>query len=193
MPKIVDAGEQRAAIRSAARRVFARNGVATTGLGRVAEAAGMGRSSLYHYYPDKASLLRDLLREALEQEAALFAATLAGDDAPLERVARTARALALTFDDWGAVARALFDLRLRDSRQFRPFFRHVRDLLCEVVVEGQADGSIDATLAPPACAAIIIGAIDGLLFQRIVDPQQLRDCAALAEELERCVRKALAP
>ena len=36
------------------------------GMAQVAEAAGMGRSSLYHYYPDKESLVRDLVRDLLE-------------------------------------------------------------------------------------------------------------------------------
>ena len=67
MPKIVDARAQRGEIRRAARRVFSRRGVAGTGLAHVAEAAGMGRSSLYHYYADKASLLRDLVRDLLAE------------------------------------------------------------------------------------------------------------------------------
>ena len=68
MPKLVDRVEQRREIRRAARHVFARRGVAGTGLTHVAEAAGMGRSSLYHYYPDKAALMRDLLREVMTEE-----------------------------------------------------------------------------------------------------------------------------
>ena len=74
MPKLVDSVEQRREIRSAARRVFARRGVAGTGLTHVAQAAGMGRSSLYHYYPDKAALMRDLLCEVMGEEESFFAA-----------------------------------------------------------------------------------------------------------------------
>ncbi len=69
----------------------------------------------------------------------------------------------------------------------------MRDLLSGVIGEGQTDGSIDASLAPQTCAAIVVGAIDGLLFQRIVDPSELADTSILADELERCVRKVLAP
>ncbi|TDJ05786.1 MAG: TetR/AcrR family transcriptional regulator [Deltaproteobacteria bacterium] len=72
MPKIVAAAAQRRQIRLAARRVFARRGVARTGLAQVAERAGMGRSTLYHYYPDKAALVRDLARDLLQEEAELF-------------------------------------------------------------------------------------------------------------------------
>ena len=88
MPKLVDARVQRAEIRDAARRVFSRRGVAGTGLAHVAAAAGMGRSSLYHYYPDKASLLRDLVRDLLREEEAIFLDALRGAGAPLERIER---------------------------------------------------------------------------------------------------------
>jgi len=74
MPKIVDATEQRGSIRRAATRVFSRRGVAGTGLAHVAREAGMGRSTIYHYYRDKTALTRDMVRELLSEEEALFAA-----------------------------------------------------------------------------------------------------------------------
>ncbi len=72
MPKVVDPHAQRRQIRRAARDVFSRRGLAGTGLAQVADAAGMGRSSLYHYYPDKESLVRDLIRDLLAAEESLF-------------------------------------------------------------------------------------------------------------------------
>ena len=76
MPKVVDAAEQRSRIREAARQVFARRGVAGTGLVHVAKAARISRSNLYHYYPDKAAPFRDLAQELLDEEEALFRAAL---------------------------------------------------------------------------------------------------------------------
>lgn len=61
MPKIVDRELQRQDIRRAARRAFARRGVETVGLVHVARTAGIGRASIYHYYQDKAALVRDLV------------------------------------------------------------------------------------------------------------------------------------
>ena len=84
MPKVVDPTIQREDIRSAARSVFARRGVRGTGLAHVAEAAGMARSSLYHYYPDKDSLLADLLQEMLEQERLLFRSQLRAEGTPIQ-------------------------------------------------------------------------------------------------------------
>lgn len=193
MPKLVDSVQQRREIRSAARRVFARRGVAGTGLAHVAEAAGMGRSSLYHYYPDKAALLRDLLREVMGEEESFFAAGVAGEGTPLERAERLARVLAGMFEKWATVARMLFDFRLRETRGFRPFFRRIRRHLAALIEEGQRLGEMDPRLDPALAAATLIGTIDGLLLQHLVDPRAFGDPGVLEDALALSVRKLLRP
>ncbi len=191
MPKIVDASAQRREIRRAARRVFARRGVARTGLAHVAEMAGMGRSSLYHYYPDKTALVRDLARELLAEEEALFAGALHGEGRPLERIERLTTRLTGLFGAWATLGRLVYDLRSLDSGRFRAFFRRIRRDLATLIREGQRRGEIDRALDPALAAASVIGAIDGVLLQQFVDPAAFDDPDALAGVLARSVRKAL--
>jgi len=193
MPKRVDVGAQREAIRRAARRVFGRHGVAGTGLAHVAEAAGMGRSSLYHYYPDKDALLRDLVAQLLDEEEALFRSVLRSQGPPLQRIERLLQALVASFDEWAASGRLLLDLRLRDARRFAPFFRRVRGELAAVIAEAQGRGEVDATLDAELAAATWIGTVDGLLLQHVVDARAFSDRDALAAALAALARKALAP
>jgi AcrR family transcriptional regulator len=193
MPKLVDPVVQRREIRTAARRVFSRRGVAGTGLSHVAEAAGMGRSSLYHYYPDKAALMRDLLREVMSEEESFFAAAVRGEGTPMERAERLAGLLAGMFEQWTAVGRMLFDLRLRETRGFRPFFRRIRDHLASLIAEGQRLGEMDARLDPSLGSATLIGTVDGLLLQHLVDPRAFSDSKAFADTLVLAVRKLLQP
>ena len=192
MPKLVDAAAQRREICDAARRVFARRGVAGTGLAHVAEAAGMGRSSLYHYYPDKPSLLRDLVRRVLADELAVFTNVLRGDGGPAERIERLTRVLVALFDEYGATFRMVFDLRLRDADRFKPFFREIRRELAGVIREGQDRGELDAALDPSLAASVLIGAIDGLLFQHFVDGRAFPELPVLCDEVARVARKLLA-
>jgi AcrR family transcriptional regulator len=192
MPKIVDAALQRRQICEAARQVFARRGVVGTGLTHVAKAAGMGRSSLYHYYPDKPTLLRDLARQLLDDELAVFVAVLRGDGAPGERVERLARGMVTLFDEYAASFRMVFDLRLRDAGRFKIFFRKIRKELAAVIAEGQAQGEFDAALDPALAASTLIGAIDGLLFQHFADGRAFPQLDALGDELVRISRKGLA-
>lgn len=193
MPKRVDSVAQRREIRDAARRVFARRGIAGTGLVQVAEAAGMGRSSLYHYYPGKDALVRDLARDLLAEEERLFAEVAAAEGRPLDRIAGLAAGLVGLFREWAAVGRVLLELRSSDTRRFRGFFRRIRANLARVVAEGQRRGEIASDLDPELAAATVIGAIDGLLLQHYVDPRAFGDLGALAAALERDVRRMLAP
>jgi AcrR family transcriptional regulator len=193
MPKQVDAERQRREIRRVARQVFSRRGVGGTGLVHVAKAAGMGRSSLYHYYRDKKTLLRDLLAEALASEEALFAEMLGGSGSALERIERLHDALLATFEEWSRVGRTLVDLRLRDAPGFRSFLRRIRKRLRDAIAEGQHTGEIDASLDADLCAALLIGAVDGLLFQRLVDERAFPEPAALRRCFRTTLRRVLAP
>jgi AcrR family transcriptional regulator len=191
MPKLVDPAAQRAEICAAARRVFAERGVAGTGLAHVADAAGMGRSSLYHYYPDKQSLLGDLAVGLLEEESALFDEVLRGEGSPLERIERLAKALVGQLDAYASVGRMLFDLRIRDARRFAPYLRRMRRELAHVIGQGQRDGTIDPDVDAALAASIWIGAVDGLLFQYFVDRRAFRDLEAAAQEVARAATRSL--
>lgn len=192
MPKLVDPTEQRRAIRSAARGVFAQRGVTGTGLAHVARAAGMGRSSLYHYYPDKQALLRDLVRDLLREEEAVFRRILRSDAPPLARIERLLRVLVQYFDEWAAAGRMLFDLRLRDVKRFGPFFRRIRAELARVVEEGRRAGEVADHLDPELAASILIGAVDGLLFQHFADARAFPEPEALVDATLDAARRVLA-
>ncbi len=193
MPKQVDPSAQRDEIRTAARRVFSQRGVRGTGLAHVADAAGMGRSSLYHYYPDKQALLADMVREMLEQERLLFRGCLQGEGPPLARIDRLLAACAKLFPDWAAFGRMILDLRLEDVASLGAYFGMLRADLVEVIAEGQADGSLARELDAPLQASILIGAIDGLLLQHFADPNALPDAEALARALRDAAHRLLTP
>jgi len=192
MPKQVDVTAQRQQIRRAARRVFARKGVRGTGLAHVARAAGMGRSSLYHYYSDKDALLRDLVHETLADERDLFRACLRGPGPVLDRVLRLTDGCVAMLDEWASLGRLFIDLRLGDAARFRGYFREIREEFAEALREGQELGEIAADADPSLAAATLIGAIDGLLIQHYLDSGAL-DPEALRAELCRVVRRVLSP
>jgi AcrR family transcriptional regulator len=193
MPKIVNAEIQREDIRAAARRVFAQRGVGGTGLAHVAAAAGMGRSSLYHYYADKDSLVADLVREMLHQERDLFRSCLCGGGSAIGRLEALVRACATRFPEWAAFGRMIIELRLADAGMLRGYFRELRHDVRAVILEGQADASVASTLDAGVLASILIGAIDGLLLQYFVDPDALPSPEALAQDLVDTMQRMVAP
>jgi AcrR family transcriptional regulator len=192
MPKIVDASEQRRHIRRAARRVFARRSPDSTGLAHVAKMAGVGRATLYHYYPDKASLLRDVARELLVEEQRAITKALHGEGSPLARIEDLATALTGALEQWAVVGRMLLDLWFRDAKRSRPFFRRLRGDLARLIGEGQAHGEIAPHLDPVVAAAMVIGLIDGVLLQSFVDPTAFaRKRGTLGPALAAGVRRML--
>lgn len=191
MPKIVDPDKQRAEIRSAASRVFAARGVKGTGLEHVARHMGVGRSSLYHYYPDKESLVRDLTAELLREEERAFVDALAGKGSALERVDRLADELTGVFSDWLAVGPMFLDLRHLGASGFRRFYRKVRKLLAELIETGQRSGEISRAVDPAVASAAVIGMIDGLLLQYLIEPKAFTDFARLREQVRALIHRGL--
>ncbi len=193
MPKIVDRERQCRDIRAAARRVFARRGVETAGLVHVARAAGIGRASIYHYYPDKAALVRDLVRHLLAEEEALFATALRGrEGSPLRRIEHLTGELAELFAEWAALGKMLLGLWSLSGTGFKPFFRRIRRDLAELIAAGQRAGEIDGALDAQEAATAVIAIIDGMLLQKIVDRAALGDSAESRCVLVQCVRRMLA-
>ena len=75
-------------ILDAAEILFARRGFAGVGLSEIADAVGLGKSSLFHHFPTKAQLYAAVVERILaEMETALVRALAAGGT-PVERLDR---------------------------------------------------------------------------------------------------------
>lgn len=194
MPKIVDRELQRKTIRRAARHVFARRGIEAAGLVHVARVAKIGRASIYHYYPDKAALVRDLVRDLLAEEEALFSEALSkAKGSRLERVENLAAKLTELFAEWASLGRMLLDLWATSGAMFKPFFGRIRGDLAQLIVEGQRAGEIDRKVESGQAASAVIAIIDGMLLQMIVDRAAFGEPAATRRLLVRSVRRILQP
>jgi AcrR family transcriptional regulator len=93
-----------AAILEAAAHVFAERGGAAS-MADVADAAGVGRATLYRYYPSRDALLEALSAEALD-EAATRIADAGLDAAPVdEAIERIVRAIVAVGDRYAVLVR----------------------------------------------------------------------------------------
>ena len=191
MPKVVDAAEQRARIRGAARAVFARRGVAATGLAEIATEAGISRTGVYHYYRDKDAVVRDLARELLAEEEQLFAEALSAPGAVDERIARLVDAVIERFAAWAHYGRPLLEIWAQDSRRLKPLLRALRHALASVIKEGQKKGDIARDLEPQETATLLVGLIDGLMLQVFIDPAGVPPSKAMRRTLALTLRRIL--
>lgn len=92
-----DYDAKRLAILRASARLFARHGYAGTSVMMIAQACGVSKALLYHYYPDKGSVLFDILSSHLMALVAAVEAAAAG--APEARLGRLAEALLEAYRD----------------------------------------------------------------------------------------------
>jgi AcrR family transcriptional regulator len=67
MPKIIDFDEKRREISAQAVSVLAEEGLQASNLGKVAERCGVGRTTLYEYFPNMGKLVDFCLAETFEQ------------------------------------------------------------------------------------------------------------------------------
>jgi len=171
MPKIVDVASRRQAILAAAATVFARHGYRGTSLERVAAAMGVGKSSLYHYFHTKEALFAALADETLRGEAELFDRLVAEDTAPPERLRGLLDAIVGMLDEWAAVGPLLVDFlrEPRGRRRVRETFVRARVALARLIAEGQRAGTFRRG-KPEALATVVLGCLDGLLLQELVEP-----------------------
>jgi AcrR family transcriptional regulator len=171
MPKIVDREERRQTILAVASRTFSRYGYRGTNLQRVAADAGMGKSSLYHYFPTKEALFAALVNDLLRHEVALFDQAVAGNAPPAARFGKLVETLLTLFDSWADAGPLLIDC-LREAqgrRVLRRTLQRVRRTTRRLIRQGQRDGSFRGGDAG-AMATVVIGCLDGALLQELLEP-----------------------
>ena len=80
--------DQRELILAQAAQLFARSGYPATSMNQVAEACGLSKATLYHYYKDKSSLLISIAETHVSKLAALVAEEEASTQTDEERLRR---------------------------------------------------------------------------------------------------------
>jgi AcrR family transcriptional regulator len=88
--------QRQAQILEAACEVYLEHGARGTEMKLVAERAGVGKGTVYHYFPGKRDLLRALFESSLEDAKARMAEVMSGGGDPLELLRRFCRGQLLT-------------------------------------------------------------------------------------------------
>jgi AcrR family transcriptional regulator len=139
--------EKREAVLHAAVRAFNEKGFGATSLDDVANALGVTKPTIYHYFASKDEILFECVRRGLDsiREAAEAVATHGGGG--LERLRRLMLDYALIMTrDFGMCITRTADHELSpESRvRFRAMKREIDQTVRRVVEQGMADGTIAA-------------------------------------------------
>ncbi|MFJ5047457.1 TetR family transcriptional regulator [Streptomyces sp. NPDC088719] len=175
MAKRVDPAARRDMILKAAVRMFARQGFATTRVEDIAKEAGVAKGSVYLHFDSRDALLAAAFEEYRANSRAVVDQALTGPGDGLERLARLVRSVLDLVLAEPELARILIDLwsagrqGAASGLDVPAVYREYRAAIAGLLAEAEAEGVCRAGVGA-GHAAVVVGAIEGLLVQWIVDP-----------------------
>jgi AcrR family transcriptional regulator len=177
---------QRERVLRAAMDIFSTQGYRGASLDAVAEAVGMTRQGLLHYFPSKVQLLLGVLEVRNEDDIALVEQVI--DDS--HGFADALVALARHNQDRPELIR-LFTVLAAESvdaghpghDRFVERYRDARAGFAERIEEEQREGRIDVRMAPASLAVLLIAVMDGLQLQHLLEPDAVDMVRPLADLL----------
>jgi AcrR family transcriptional regulator len=178
VPKVSE--EHRAARRDqilrAAARCVAKEGFHRTTMADVIATAGLSAGAVYGYFPSKRDLIRTLAEEALDA-AAQRLTELTTREGPVDLRQTIDELIDAATGTYGAdspnIAVQVWAEAGRDADVAATaalHFDRLRAALAGVVARCQADGTVPAHADPEACALVLIGVLEGLVVQQVIDP-----------------------
>jgi AcrR family transcriptional regulator len=163
------AEQRRGQILEAAMSCFADKGYERTTMDDVAGRSGLSKGSLYRFFPSK----DDLLLGVFDNFEAMIEAVLdqGPDDPVLVRLERTGRFTVAEVAAHPELSGAWLEFLGHPSsrERLRALYDRSRRKLASMVRKGTRTGEL-RKLAPEAAAATVLGALEGLMLQALVDP-----------------------
>jgi AcrR family transcriptional regulator len=171
----------REAVLSAVRVLVEDAGIEAVTHQRVAEAAGVGRASVYRHWPDRTHLLLDALAGAGDPAAWTSSGEVAGDlTAELRRLQGILNDAPFVPQLAALISRAEWEPELRDLKQ--RLLAQGTARLRRAVEDGVARGQLGSDLDVDAAVALLAGP---LFYQRLLASRPITDAlvAALVERV----------
>lgn len=179
MPKKVDKDAKRREIVGAALSVFAKKGVANTRMAEIAQAAGIGKGTIYEYFRDKNEIFKAAFDYFMHSMDSVMGRSLLRIFDPVEKIETLIKQwieaihafgddyIEIMMEFWAEGIRSkhdkgteLFDLK----KMYSDYRLIVKSILDEGVQAGQFK-EMNTTLT----ASILVGALDGIMLQWILD------------------------
>jgi len=177
MPKIIDKKEKRIKILEASIRVFAKKGLSNTRMTDIAEAADIGKGTIYEYFRSKDEILEASFRFFLEGVEKVFSKKLVEVSDPLEKLSSYILAWAgvleseymeyieIILDFWAEGIRTKGNFAMADFPNYYDESRAVVQGILDECISMKKIRPVDSRIV----ASIILGCLDGLIIQWVID------------------------
>jgi len=176
-PKFVDKKAKKNIILKAAMKIFAQKGIANTKMSDIAVESNIGKGTIYEYFKNKEEIFKEsfnYFREELEGTIARRIFKLTDPEEKLRSLiisfadavdSQTFDFIEIIFDFWAEGIRHHDENKIFDLKKM---YVEYRNLIISILEEGIKKGifkDIDTTIT----ASILLGSIDGLTLQWIMD------------------------
>lgn len=169
------------------------HGYTTLGVQRIADEAGIARSTFYLYFPDKAALLIRIAESATKELFTAAGLWVESGFADLELLERTIAGILVQQRKHAALLAAVVEVASYDQ-EVASFWRArvggFIDVLRRRIQQGQRNGTITTTLDAATTAAWITWGTERLLAQHVAESPAGKD-ARLASGLARAIWSTL--
>jgi AcrR family transcriptional regulator len=180
MPRIVDRDKKRSEIAQKAIEVLAKRGFQATTIQEIADAAGLGKGTVYHYFKTKEEILSAVSEEILHEMERSFGAALLRIDKPMEKLsALIEEALHVTEDVeyLFIVYTELWLMNLRGDHYndymsvIKNLHEDLKKLTAGMIDEGKKQGLWDKDTDSDALAAYLVASFDGVIAHYMMDKE----------------------
>jgi len=180
MPRIVDRDKKRSEIAQKAIEVLAKRGFQATTIQEIADAAGLGKGTVYHYFKTKEEILSAVSEEILHEMERSFGAALLRIDKPMEKLsALIEEALRVTKDVeyLFIVYTELWLMNLRGDHYndymsvIKNMHEDLKKLTAGMIDEGKKQGLWDKDTDSDALAAYLVASFDGVIAHYMMDKE----------------------
>ena len=179
MPKIVDKKAKKLEILHAAAKVFAEKGVVKTKMVDIATEAGIGKGTIYEYYRSKEEIFGDTFRLIFDHMESQMADAIGHTQDPVVKLKTLIQVTLKEFlEHSGDLAGIMMDFWAEGVRSknndvlsiinLELVYSEYKLLIADILHDGMKKGifrEVDAN----SLAAIIIGSMDGIMLQWIMN------------------------
>ena len=179
MPKIVDKEARKKEIIEAALKVFAKRGVANTRMIEIAEAAGIGKGTIYEYFTDKNEIFVNAFEHFINMMNSVMAKKVFMLKDPIDKLKALINGWVEIINEIGyefiEIMLEFWAEGIRTKQNFteapinmNKMYSEYRAFIKSILDEGVAAGQF-REMNTMLTAAILIGALDGIMIQWILD------------------------
>ena len=178
MPRIVDRDKKRSEIAQKAIEVLVKRGFQATTIQEIADAAGLGKGTVYHYFKTKEEILSVVSEEIFHEMERSFGAALLRIDKPMEKLsALIEEALHVTEDveHLFIVYTELWLMNIRGDKYndymsvIKNLHNDLKNLTAGMIDEGKKQGLWDKDTDSDALAAYLVASFDGVVGHYMMD------------------------